>query len=197
MVRCGNTAVRSARWTGGIWIRRGGTSSSSPHCFRDLSVESPPSYRAKPRTTITPPPIAAKQAAGCSCGNALGMTAAGQAVRGIGVNTATGAFARVEQDLGMASFGVPFASRRVYSSANPAAGPFGPAGRGPTACGCVASDRGAAVRAEDGAEALFRRVNGGYRAAGGGALEAAQDRHRLEPGDAAADQLRLRSSGAG
>ena len=130
--------------------------------FSDLSVESPPSYRAKPRTTITPPPIAAKQAAGCSCGNALGMTAAGQAVRGVGVNTATGAFARVEQDLGMASFGVPFASKRVYSSANPAAGPFGPGWAWSYGMRVVASDRGAAVRADDGAEALFRRVNGGY-----------------------------------
>ncbi len=130
--------------------------------FSDMSENSAPSPQAKPRTTITPPRIASKQAAGCSCGNALGMTAAGQAVRGMGVNTATGAFSRVEQDLGMASFGVPFISRRVYSSANPVGGPFGPGWAWSYGMRVTASDRGAVVRADDGAEALFRLVNGGY-----------------------------------
>ncbi|MGH3489397.1 MAG: DUF6531 domain-containing protein, partial [Actinopolymorphaceae bacterium] len=130
--------------------------------FSDMSAESAPSQRAKPRKTILPPAISAKQAAGCSCGNALGMSAAGQAVRGVGVNTATGAFSRVEQDLGMASFGVPFVSRRVYSSANPAAGSFGPGWAWSYDMRVTASDRGALVRADDGAEALFRRVDGRY-----------------------------------
>jgi RHS repeat-associated protein len=130
--------------------------------FPDREVKSAPSEQAKPRRTIMPPPIATKQAAGCSCGNALGMTAARQAMRGTGVNTATGAFSRVEQDLAMASFGVPFTSRRVYSSANPTSGPFGPGWAWSYGMRVTASERGAVVRADDGAEALFRLVDGRY-----------------------------------
>ncbi|HZC50896.1 MAG TPA: DUF6531 domain-containing protein, partial [Mycobacterium sp.] len=135
--------------------------------FSDRSVESAPSERAKPRRTIVPPPIAAKQAAGCSCGDALGMTAAGQAVRGAGVNTATGAFSRVEQDLAMASFGVPFASSRTYSSANPVGGPFGPGWAWSYGMQVIGSRNGALVRADDGAQALFRKVGGRYVAPAG------------------------------
>ena len=62
-------------------------------------VVSAPSPAGRPRTTIVPPPISGAQAAGCNCANALGMTEAGQAVRGTGVNTATGAFSRLERDL--------------------------------------------------------------------------------------------------
>lgn len=90
-------------------------------------IVSAPSTAAKPRQTIVPPPIPAAQASGCGCGTALGTTDARQALRGDGINTATGAFTRVESDLSMASFGVPFTSARVYSSANAAVrGPFGP-----------------------------------------------------------------------
>lgn len=125
-------------------------------------VVSAPSEPSGPRTTIIPPAIPAGQAAGCGCGNALGMTSARQAVRGIGVNTATGAFSHVEQDLAMASYGVPFVSTRVYSSANPASGPFGPGWAWSYGMRVTASDDGAVVRAEDGAEALYRLVDGGY-----------------------------------
>ena len=72
----------------------------------------------RPRATIVPPAIPPGQAGGCGCGNALALTSAGQAIRGDGVNTATGAFTQVDQDLGMASFGIPFSSSRTYSSAN-------------------------------------------------------------------------------
>ncbi|MEV4625257.1 polymorphic toxin-type HINT domain-containing protein [Micromonospora sp. NPDC049523] len=126
-------------------------------------IISEPSDNAKPRTTIEPPAIPAGQAAGCGCGNALGLTAAGQAVRGIGVNTATGAFVRVEQDLGMASFGVPFASSRTYSSASPAGGPFGPGWAWSYGMTVTESADGVVVRAEDGAEAIYRLDGESYR----------------------------------
>ena len=125
-------------------------------------VVSDASPAARPRSTIVPPPIPARQAAGCGCGTALGMTQARQAVRGDGVNTATGAFARVEQDLSMASFGVPFASARVYSSANAAVGPFGPGWAWSYGMRVTPSEEGAVVRADDGAEALYRLVDGAY-----------------------------------
>src|SRR5436305_1547103 len=117
---------------------------------------SAPSTSAKPRTTIVPPAVSNGQAAGCGCGDALGMTEAGQAIRADGVNTATGAFSRVERDLSMRSFGIQFSSVRVYSSALVAPGPFGPGWS--WACGMrvTASAAGATVRAEDGAEAFYR-----------------------------------------
>lgn len=124
-------------------------------------VVSDASGKAKPRNTLVPTPISPQQAAGCGCGNALGITA-GQAVRAIGVNTATGAFSRVEQDLGMASFGIPFASTRTYSSANPPAGPFGAGWAWSYGMRVTAGAEGAVVRAEDGAEALYRLVDGAY-----------------------------------
>lgn len=118
---------------------------------------------AKPRQTIVPPPIPAAQASGCGCGTALGMTAARQALRGDGVNTATGAFTRVESDLSMASFGVPFASARVYSSANAAVpGPFGPGWAWSYGMRVTPSPDGASVRADDGAQVLYRLVDGAY-----------------------------------
>jgi RHS repeat-associated protein len=126
-------------------------------------IVSAPSTVAKPRQTIVPPPIPAAQASGCGCGTALGMTAARQALRGDGVNTATGAFTRVETDLTMASFGVPFASARVYSSANAAVpGPFGPGWAWSYGMRVTESPEGAVVRADDGAEVLYRLVDGAY-----------------------------------
>ncbi|MEO3781403.1 polymorphic toxin-type HINT domain-containing protein [Micromonospora sp. B11E3] len=125
-------------------------------------VVSRESEEAAPRTTIDPPAIPNPQAAGCACGNALGITAR-QAIRGSGVNTATGAFSLVEQDLAMASFGVPFASTRVYSSANPAAGPLGPGWAWSYGMRVTDGQDGAVVRAEDGAEALYRLVDGVYQ----------------------------------
>jgi RHS repeat-associated protein len=130
--------------------------------FPDREVVSAPSGNARPRTTIVPPPIPAKQAGGCGCGAALGLTAARQAVRGDGVNTATGAFTRVEPDLSMASFGVPFASARVYNSANTAVGPFGPGWIWNYDMRVTASAEGAVVRGDDGAEVVYRLVDGAY-----------------------------------
>lgn len=125
-------------------------------------VVSAPSPKAKPRTTIVPPPIPAGQAVGCGCGAALALTAARQALRGDGVNTGTGAFTRVEPDLSMASFGVPFASGRVYSSANTSSGLFGPGWAWSYGMRVTATEQGAVVRADDGAEALFRLVDGAF-----------------------------------
>jgi RHS repeat-associated protein len=126
-------------------------------------VVSAPSPAAKPRTTIVPPPITGPLAAGCDCGNALSLTAAGQAVRGIGVNTATGAFSRLERDLSMASFGVEFASIRTYSSALVNPGPFGPGWAWSYGMRVTTAAEGAIVRAEDGAEAFYRLDdNGSY-----------------------------------
>ncbi|HEX6684667.1 MAG TPA: polymorphic toxin-type HINT domain-containing protein [Candidatus Limnocylindrales bacterium] len=127
-------------------------------------VVSPESNRAKPRTTVIPPPIPAKQASGCGCGSALGMTAAKQAMRGDGVNTATGAFTRVETDLVMNSFGIPFGSARVYSSVNAdVVGPFGPGWAWSYGMRVTAGEAGAVVRADDGAEVLYRLVDGVYQ----------------------------------
>lgn len=125
-------------------------------------VVSDDSPNARPRKTIMPPSIPASQAAGCACGTALSMTHARQAVRGDGVNTATGAYSRVEPDLSMASFGVPFASTRVYSSANPSAGPFGPGWAWSYGMRVTGSEDGAVVRADDGAEVLYRLEDGKY-----------------------------------
>jgi len=125
-------------------------------------VVSAPSTKAKPRTTIVPPPISRSQAAGCGCGNALGMTAAGQAIRATGVNTATGAFSRVERDASMASFGIPFSSVRAYSSALVGPGAFGPGWAWSYGMRVLGSDDGALVRAEDGAEAFYKLDGGAY-----------------------------------
>jgi YD repeat-containing protein len=125
-------------------------------------VVSAPSPAAKPRTTIVPPPVSRGQAAGCGCDNALAMTAGGQAVRATGVNTATGAFSRVERDLSMASFGVPFSSLRTYSSALVNPGPFGPGWAWSYGMRVTSTDEGATVRAEDGAEAFYRATEAGY-----------------------------------
>jgi YD repeat-containing protein len=131
--------------------------------FDDREVPSEPTEEAQPRRTIMPPPIPTRQAAGCGCGTALGMTDARQAIRGVGVNTATGAFSLVERDLAMASYGVQFASTRVYSSANPRTGFFGPGWAWSYGMQVAPSDSGALVRADDGAVVEYRLVNGRYQ----------------------------------
>ena len=125
---------------------------------------SAPSGNAKARTTATPPAVPAAQAAGCGCGNALSPSSIGQAVRGAGVSTGTGAFTLAWSDLQMAGFGVPFQAARKYSSANPTAGSMG-IGWSWTydlkVIPPVGNDTAATVRAEDGAQAVFQAGDGG------------------------------------
>src|SRR5256886_679668 len=151
------------------------------------TVLSAPSTTAQPRTTIVPPAVSKAQAAGCGCGDALGMTEAGQAVRGTGVNTATGAFSRVERDLSMSSFGIQLSSVRVYSSALVVPGPFGPGWAWDYGMAVTASDAGAIVRAEDGAEAFYRLDGTSYVRAPGGRSTPARVRDALEAGTASQD----------
>lgn len=125
-------------------------------------VVSAPSDSTRPRVTILPPSIPDDQAAGCGCENALAPTAVGQAKRGVGVNTGTGAFVRVERDMQMASFGIPFASARTYSSANNRQGPLGVGWAWSYDMRVTQTDDGAIVRAEDGAEALYTPDGDGY-----------------------------------
>ncbi|MFI2364479.1 polymorphic toxin-type HINT domain-containing protein [Promicromonospora sp. NPDC019610] len=125
-------------------------------------VVSDPSGDSRPRATILPPAIPDDQAAGCGCGNALAPTAVGQAKRGVGVNTGTGAFVRVERDLQMASFGISFGSARTYSSANNRQGPFGVGWAWSYDMRVTPTDDGVIVRAEDGAEALYTPDGDGY-----------------------------------
>ncbi|GHH77129.1 polymorphic toxin-type HINT domain-containing protein [Promicromonospora soli] len=125
-------------------------------------VVSEPSDSTRPRATILPPSIPDDQAAGCGCENALAPTAVGQAKRGVGVNTGTGAFVRVERDMQMASFGIPFASARTYSSANNRQGPLGVGWAWSYDMRATETDDGVIVRAEDGAEALYTPDGDGY-----------------------------------
>jgi RHS repeat-associated protein len=126
-------------------------------------VPSDPSPNSRPRRTLDPPAISGGQAGGCGCGNALAQTDAGQASRATGVNTGTGAFVRVEQDLAMTSFGVQFSSARTYSSANVTPGPLGLGWAWSYDMRVTASADGALVRAEDGAEARYGlREDGSY-----------------------------------
>lgn len=126
-------------------------------------VVSDPSAPAAPRRTILPPSIPDDQAAGCGCENALSPTAVAQAKRGVGVNTGTGSFVRVERDLQLASFGIPFSSVRTYSSAGNRPGPLGVGWAWSYDMSVTETDDGAIVRAEDGAEALYAPEGDGYR----------------------------------
>jgi RHS repeat-associated protein len=130
-------------------------------------VVSDPSATAKARATANPPALPDQQAAGCACGNVLAPTSVGQAVRGGGVNTGTGAFTFSSTDLRMSGFAVPFQDVRRYSSTNTGAGSLGlgwawtydvrvipPAGPDPAVT----------VRAEDGAQVTYaRNDDGSYR----------------------------------
>ncbi|MFI2487394.1 RHS repeat-associated core domain-containing protein [Promicromonospora kroppenstedtii] len=129
---------------------------------RGDEVVSEPSGTSKARATILPPGIPDDQAAGCGCENALAPTAVGQAQRGVGVNTGTGAFVRVERDLQMASYGISFGSARTYSSANNRQGPFGVGWAWSYDMRVTETDDGVIVRAEDGAEALYEPDGDGY-----------------------------------
>ncbi|MFI6816441.1 RHS repeat-associated core domain-containing protein [Nonomuraea sp. NPDC050328] len=127
-------------------------------------VASPPSGQAGPRLTEDPPPVPNEQAAGCGCGNALALTAAGQAGRAQGVNTGTGAYVRTEQDLAMDSFGPVFASSRTYSSMNRGPGPFGPGWAWSYDMRVTPGEDGVVtVRAEDGAQAKYTPDGNGYK----------------------------------
>ncbi|MEJ2851905.1 MULTISPECIES: RHS repeat-associated core domain-containing protein [unclassified Saccharothrix] len=126
-------------------------------------VVSAPGPDTRPRTTIMPPEIPVEQTSGCGCGTALSLTGVRQAFRGDGVNTATGAFTRVEPDLAMASFGVPFSSTRVYSSTLTVAGLFGPGWAWSYGMRVTETDQGAIVLADDGASVLYRLVDGAYK----------------------------------
>jgi RHS repeat-associated protein len=133
--------------------------------YPDGSTEtSASSNNARPRTLGDSPAIPAAQAAGCACANALGRSTSGQQLRGKGVNTGTGAYTRVESDLGMAAFAVPFTLTRVYSSSNTSSGLFGNGWASTLDLKVTATDAGATVRAEDGAQADFTREgDGSYR----------------------------------
>ncbi|MEV6489416.1 polymorphic toxin-type HINT domain-containing protein [Actinoplanes sp. NPDC051633] len=124
---------------------------------------SAPSGRAQPRNVVNPPDIPARQAAGCGCSGALGMTDASQAIRAIGVNTGTGAFTRTERDLAMKSFGVTFTSTRSYSSLNGGQSAFGPGWAWVYDMRVTESEGGAVVRAEDGSEVLYTLTDGAYQ----------------------------------
>ncbi|MEV4533980.1 polymorphic toxin-type HINT domain-containing protein [Asanoa sp. NPDC049518] len=126
---------------------------------REIVSERP---EVRPRATIVPPAIPLGQAGGCGCGNALALTSAGQAIRADGVNTATGAFIQTAGDLGMSSIGVPFSSSRTYSSAN-GVGPLGGGWAWSYGMTVTATEGGAVVRAEDGAEATYQRDGDSYR----------------------------------
>ncbi|WP_442973728.1 RHS repeat-associated core domain-containing protein [Saccharothrix sp. NRRL B-16314] len=126
-------------------------------------VVSAPGPNTRPRTTVVPPEIPVEQTSGCGCGSALSTTAARQAFRGDGVNTATGAFTRIEPDLAMASFGVPFSSTRVYSSTLTQTGLFGPGWAWSYGMRVTQTGDGAIVLADDGASVLYRLVDGAYK----------------------------------
>jgi RHS repeat-associated protein len=130
--------------------------------YPDGEVPSANSDNAQPRVTVDPPAIPDRQAAGCGCSSALGMTGASQAVRAAGVNTGTGAFTRTETDLAMGSFGIPFSSARAYSSLNTGASAFGPGWAWVYDMKVTATDGGALVRAEDGSDTLFKADGSGY-----------------------------------
>ncbi|MEU4560466.1 polymorphic toxin-type HINT domain-containing protein [Actinoplanes sp. NPDC023936] len=131
--------------------------------YPDGEVPSAASDQATPRTTIDPPAVPDRQAAGCGCSVALGMTDASQAIRANGVNTGTGAFTRAEQDLALTSFGVGFASTRAYSSLNTGPSAFGPGWAWAYDLKVSAAEGGVVVRAEDGSDTLFSADGDGYR----------------------------------
>lgn len=123
-----------------------------------VSAKSPDS---RPRTTELPDPLPVEQVSGCGCGAALSSTGARPAFRGDGVNTATGAYSRLEPDLAMASFGIPFASNRVYSSSLTIPGPFGPGWAWSYNMRVTPTEQGALVLVDDGAQVLYKNADGG------------------------------------
>ncbi|MEV6242633.1 RHS repeat-associated core domain-containing protein [Lentzea sp. NPDC051838] len=124
---------------------------------------SAPSPASRPRTTELPDPLPIEQVSGCGCGAALSSTGARPAFRGDGVNTATGAYSRLEPDLAMASFGIPFTSNRVYSSSLTIPGPFGPGWAWSYNMRVTPTEQGALVLADDGAQVLYKNAEGGFQ----------------------------------
>jgi RHS repeat-associated protein len=125
-------------------------------------LTSPASAEAKPRKTDDVPALPAGQAVGCGCATVLGPTVTAQALRGATVNTATGAYLRVERDFVMPSYGIPFNHARYYSSGNTGTGMFGPGWSSSYDIRIAAADNGAArVRAEDGSEAVYTKNSDG------------------------------------
>ena len=61
----------------------------------------------------------------------------------------------------MASFGIPFASSRVYSSSLTVPGLFGTGWAWSYGMRVTPTDQGAMVLADDGAQVLFRNADGG------------------------------------
>ncbi|MEU3649890.1 RHS repeat-associated core domain-containing protein [Lentzea sp. NPDC034063] len=122
---------------------------------------SAPSPASRPRTTELPDPLPVEQVSGCGCGTALSNTGARPAFRGDGVSTAIGAYTRIETDLSMSSFGVPFSSSRVYSSSLTVPGLFGTGWAWSYGMRVTPTDQGAVVLADDGAQVLFRNADGG------------------------------------
>ncbi|MFI5897483.1 DUF6531 domain-containing protein [Actinoplanes sp. NPDC051513] len=135
----------------------------------DTELTSVPSAPAHPRKTDDVPALPAGQAAGCGCATVLGPTVVAQALRGATVNTATGAYLRVERDFAMPSSGIPFDHARYYSSGNAATGMFGAGWSSSYDIRVIAADSGAArVRAEDGSEAVYTAAaDGAYSAPAG------------------------------
>jgi hypothetical protein len=124
---------------------------------------SAPSATVKARTTSSPPALPAAQAAGCTCGNALVPTTPAQAVRGSGVNTATGTFSLLHHDLSLPGFGVLFDAKRMYSSANTTAGAMGVGWSWSYDLKVIPPAAGATsvtVRAEDGAQVVYTAGTG-------------------------------------
>jgi len=126
-------------------------------------VVSAPSATVKARVTSDPPALPAGQTIGCACGNALSPTTIGQAVRGSGVNTGTGAFSMSWPDLRLPGYGITFDAVRMYSSANTTAGSLGIGWSWtydlrviPPAAGSTS----VTVRAEDGAQVVYTAGSG-------------------------------------
>ncbi|GAA2564266.1 hypothetical protein GCM10010435_40680 [Winogradskya consettensis] len=122
------------------------------------------STTGKARTTAEPPALPAAQAAGCACGNVFAPTTVGQAVRGGGVNTGTGAFTFSSTDLRMAGFAVPFQATRRYASTNTSAGSLGLGWAWSYDVRVIppAGDQSAVtVRADDGAQVTYQRNDDG------------------------------------
>ncbi|MEU4424174.1 RHS repeat-associated core domain-containing protein [Actinoplanes sp. NPDC024001] len=130
--------------------------------YPDGEVTSAASDEATPRTTVNPPAVPDRQAAGCGCSTALGMTGASQAIRANGVNTGTGAYTRAEQDLTLNSFAVGFTSTRAYSSINTGPSAFGPGWAWAYDMKVSPGEGGVVVRAEDGSDTLFAQDGEGY-----------------------------------
>ncbi|GAA2523167.1 hypothetical protein GCM10010201_21830 [Pilimelia columellifera subsp. columellifera] len=128
----------------------------------DSAVVSAPSAANRPQVIADWPAMPKEQAAGCLCGNALGMSAGAQANRGQGLNTGTGAFVWTTNDMSMDSFAIPFASGRVYNSANDNVGLFGRGWSWTYGMRVDVKGEAAWVTADDGAVVVYPKSGDGY-----------------------------------